>query len=214
MLTVVSSPPSPLLKNIPIAHPVGPFAQYLRDIYAVLFTPTWDAVFAINSKAGNHQAENGCTVDEKQKNESTHEITEPGRLIGVSWGGCRLLIPVLLSIRRRIKKKKKNSFNILLCHDLCKSRQEIYTSNNPAENRSGVDLSRKGKTRSNSRNHLLLLRVYRLERKPSFMDFWHRRCLDSLFRKPSTAHRHCFLSGDTRAHDVHVDLRRVEYWTI
>ena len=75
-------------------------------------------MFAINSKAGNHQAENGCTVDEKQKNESTHEITEPGRLIGVSLGGYRLLIPVLFS------------FNLFLCHGLCKSRQEIYASNN------------------------------------------------------------------------------------
>ena len=34
--------------------------------------------------------------------------------------------------------------------------------------------------RSNSKNHLLDT----LERKPSFLDFWHRRCLDSLVRKP------------------------------
>ena len=72
--STVSSPPSPLLKDIPNANRVGPFGQFY-EICPVLFTPTWDAAFAINSKTGKHQAENGCTLDEKQKNESTHEMT-------------------------------------------------------------------------------------------------------------------------------------------
>ena len=39
MLTVVSSPPSPLLKDIPNANRVGPFGQFY-EICPVLFTPT------------------------------------------------------------------------------------------------------------------------------------------------------------------------------
>ena len=155
----------------------------------------WDAVFAINKKTGNHQGENDCTLDEKQKQrEHTGNDFEPGRLIGVWWGGM---------------STRHISFNLFLRHALCTSRQEIYAINNNRW-KYGVDLSRKRQMRSNSKNHLW----YRLERKPNFLNFWHRRYLDSLFRKPSTENRHFFLSGDTRAHDVHTDLLGIENWTI
>ena len=190
----------PLLPCWKTSQMKTPWARLL-NIYEIcsVFTPTWAVVFAKKSKTGNHRAENGCTLDEKQKKrEHTLNDFEPGRLIGVSWGGgvdssyqhFSLLISFCVTIWVKVAKKYMPQMTI-------------------AENRVWT-LAENGKMRSNSKNHLLKW----LERKLGFLDFWHGRCLDNLFRKPSTASRHFFLSGDTRAHDVHADLRRIECWTI
>ena len=78
------------------------------------------------------------------------------------------------------------SLLISFCVTICvKVAKKYMPQKSIAENRVWTS-AEKGKMRSNSKNQLLL---YRLKRKPSFLDFWHRRWLDSLFRKPSTVYR-------------------------
>ena len=71
MLTVhsspVSSPPSPLLKNIANAHPVGPFAQCLRDMLSVVYSHV-RCCFCSNLKTV-------VLWTRSKKNESIHEMT-------------------------------------------------------------------------------------------------------------------------------------------
>ena len=62
--------PSPLLKNIPNAHPVGPFAQYLGDVLCVVYSQV-RCGFCDKFKTGNHQAENSCILDEKKRKKSS-----------------------------------------------------------------------------------------------------------------------------------------------
>ena len=123
MLTVhsspVSFPPSPLLKSIPNTRPVGLFAQYLRDMLNVVYS---HVRCGFCNKFNNRKPSGWTRLyfgREARKRDHTWHDFEHGRLIGVSWGGgCRLVIPVLVSC------------TIFLCHDLCKNRQEMYASNN------------------------------------------------------------------------------------
>ena len=103
---------SHLLKKITNAYPVGPFAQYLREVLSVVsFNGTCG--FSKHTKTRNSKAENGSIFDPRKKvrpqtfKRSWRKLTK--KILTLKWrlleGACRSLIPALnfyFSMRQKV----------------------------------------------------------------------------------------------------------------
>ena len=145
MLTVHSSPasssPSPLLKNIPNENPVGPFAQYLRDMLCVYSHVRCGFCKKIKNRKPSGWKRSYFGREAKKTRAHTKWLwawTPNWRFMGGDVDSSYLYFSLLIS------------FCVTICVKVAK---KYMPQKSIAENRVWTS-AEKGKMRSNSKNHL------------------------------------------------------------